>query len=167
MRGKRLYLVPFLTVASVGLWACGGSNGQASADPQGTQAAQAAPSEAPAEASAMSMDSPIEQQTPVPEGATAAMVSAGQKVFHGPGNCYTCHGQDAKGTPLAPDLTDNTWIHFPKRPTLAEVDSLVHAGVAKPKEHPAPMPPMGGASLSDKQVKDVAAYVLSLSMGSK
>lgn len=167
MRGKRLYMVPFLTVASVGLWACGGSSGQASADTQGTQTPQATTSQAPAEASAMSMDSPIQQQTPVPEGATAEMVSAGQKIFHGPGNCYTCHGQDAKGTPLAPNLTDNTWIHFPKRPTLAEVDSLVHAGVAHPKEHPAPMPAMGGANLTAQQVKDVAAYVLSLSMGSK
>ncbi|HKJ93002.1 MAG TPA: c-type cytochrome, partial [Longimicrobiales bacterium] len=126
----------------------------------------AAPAAAPSEAS-LAMDSPTQQQTPVPDGATAQMVSAGQKIFHGSGNCYTCHGQDAKGTPLAPDLTDNTWIHFPKRPTLAEVDSLVHAGVAKPKEHPAPMPAMGGASLTDKQAKDVAAYVLSLSMGSK
>ncbi len=166
MRGKRLYVVPFLTIASVGLWACGGSNGQASADTQGTQTAQAA-DPAPAEASAMSMDSPMQQQTPVPEGATAEMVSAGSKIFHGPGNCYTCHGQDAKGTPLAPNLTDSVWIHFPKRPTLAEVDSLVHAGVPKPKEHPAPMPAMGGANLTPQQVKDVAAYVLSLSMGSK
>lgn len=164
MRGKRMYVVPFLTVASVGLWACGGSNGQASANDPGTQVAA---SEAPAEASALAADPPMQQQTPVPEGATADMVKAGDKVFHGAGNCTTCHGQNAKGTPLAPDLTANTWIQFAKRPTLAEVDSLVKAGVAKPKKHPAPMPAMGGASLSAQQVKDVAAYVLSLSMGSK
>ena len=36
-------------------------------------------------------------------------------------------------------------------------------GVPKPKEHPAPMPPKGGAPLTDDQVKAVAAYVYSLS----
>jgi mono/diheme cytochrome c family protein len=35
-------------------------------------------------------------------------------------------------------------------------------GVPQPKEHPAPMPPKGGAQLSDDQVKAVAAYVYSL-----
>jgi len=36
-------------------------------------------------------------------------------------------------------------------------------GVPKPKEHPAPMPPKGGAALTDDQVKAVAAYEYSLS----
>jgi cytochrome c5 len=37
--------------------------------------------------------------------------------------------------------------------------------VPQPKKAPAPMPPMGGASLSDDQVKAAATYVHSLGGG--
>lgn len=88
---------------------------------------------------------------------------AGQAIFQGKGNCFTCHRQDAKGTPLAPDLTDDQWVNFDERPTLQEVETLIKEGVAQPEEHPAPMPPMGGARLSDEEVAQVAEYVLGLS----
>jgi mono/diheme cytochrome c family protein len=77
------------------------------------------------------------------------------------GTCTACHGQDAKGTAVAPDLTDNQWINGD-----GSYDFIVHTvttGVPQPKQHPAPMPPKGGATLSDQQVKAVAAYVYSLS----
>ena len=77
------------------------------------------------------------------------------------GTCTACHGQDAKGTAVAPDLTDNQWINGD-----GSYDFIVHTvttGVPQPKQHPAPMPPKGGAALSDQQVKAVAAYVYSLS----
>lgn len=38
----------------------------------------------------------------------------GDRIFHGSavgGTCFTCHGQDAKGTQLAPELTDKQWIN--------------------------------------------------------
>jgi len=85
----------------------------------------------------------------------------GRKIFTGKGLCATCHGPDGKGTPLAPNLTDTEWLNVDG--TLAQVDSLIRVGVPKPKQHPAPMPPMGGARLSDEEVKAVAAYVVSLS----
>ena len=98
-----------------------------------------------------------------PQGATAQDVSAGQQIFAATGNCYTCHGPDAKGTALAPDLTDATWINVDG--TFDAIQQVVRTGVATPKEHPAPMPAMGGASLSDDQIRQVSAYVWSLGGG--
>jgi mono/diheme cytochrome c family protein len=94
--------------------------------------------------------------------ATPPQVAEGQAVFQGKGNCFTCHGKDAKGTVLAPDLTDGAWLNFPQRPTLDEAKALVTKGVPKPKKHPAPMPPMGGAKLSPEDLTRVVEYVLSL-----
>ncbi len=91
----------------------------------------------------------------------AAAVAAGRRVFTGAGNCYTCHGPDAKGTPLAPDLHAHKWLNVSG--SYESIDSVVTAGVAHPREHPAPMPPKGGANLSASQVCDVSAYVYSLS----
>lgn len=89
--------------------------------------------------------------------------AAGEAIFKGKGSCFTCHGPRATGTTLAPDLTDDAWVNFEARPSQEEVETLVREGVAKPVQHPAPMPPMGGARLSDDEVSQVAAYVLSLS----
>ena len=96
--------------------------------------------------------------------ASPQLVALGDSIFHGQvagGTCTACHGQDAKGTAVAPDLTDNQWINGD-----GSYDFIVHTvttGVPQPKQHPAPMPPKGGATLTDDQVKAVAAYVFSLS----
>lgn len=96
-----------------------------------------------------------------PAGATAADVSEGEKIFTSTGNCFTCHGTGGTGTAMAPALNDKAWLHIDG--SWPAIQQLVHTGVPKPKEHPAPMPPMGGAQLTDAQVKQVAAYVYSLS----
>jgi mono/diheme cytochrome c family protein len=91
-------------------------------------------------------------------------VALGDSIFHGQvagGTCTACHGQDAKGTAVAPDLTDTQWLNGDG--SYDFIVNTVTNGVPKPKEHPAPMPPKGGAALSDDQVKAVAAYVYSLS----
>jgi mono/diheme cytochrome c family protein len=62
---------------------------------------------------------------------------------------------------LAPDLTDAAWLNIDG--SVEAIVRLVKEGVAQPKEHPAPMPPMGGAQLTDAEVQAVAAYVKSLS----
>ncbi len=93
---------------------------------------------------------------------TQGLVDEGRKVFTGQGGtCFACHGSDARGTAAGPDLADSTWLDIDG--SYAAIDSLVRAGVAHPKRFPAPMPPMGGASLSAAQVCSVAAYVYSLS----
>jgi mono/diheme cytochrome c family protein len=87
--------------------------------------------------------------------------SAGQKIFQGKGLCYACHGKDARGTPLAPNLTDGEWLNIDG--SLPAIVALIKAGVPKPMKHPAPMPPMGGAKLSKDEIDAVAAYVKGLS----
>lgn len=96
-------------------------------------------------------------------GLTGAMAAQqdGRAIFRGKGNCFVCHGQDGKGTALAPNLTDATWLQVDG--SAEAIVGLVKTGVAKPKKHPAPMPPMGGAKLSEAEVQAVAAYVHSLS----
>ena len=101
-----------------------------------------------------------------PGAAPAAggdLVAQGQQVYNGAGICMTCHGPNGQGTVLAPNLADDTWIWSdgsqPLEPQLVEI---IRTGVPQPREHPAPMPPMGGASLTDDQLNAVAAYVASL-----
>lgn len=67
----------------------------------------------------------------------------------------------ARGATLAPDLTDATWLHGDG--SQAFLVRIVTAGVAAPKQFPAPMPPLGGAALSPSDVQAVAAYVSALS----
>lgn len=99
----------------------------------------------------------------LPAGVTPAMVQEGQQIFTSVGNCYTCHGADAHGTALAPDLTDSEWLWVTPGPNeYADLQQRIKEGVPQPKSHPAPMPPMGGATLTDDQLKSVAAYVYSL-----
>jgi mono/diheme cytochrome c family protein len=99
-------------------------------------------------------------------GGASALVALGDSVFHGQaggGTCYVCHGQDGKGSGVGPNLTDEEWLNTDG--TLAGITQTVQSGVPTPKQAPAPMPPMGGASLSPDQVKAVAAYVHSLGGG--
>jgi cbb3-type cytochrome c oxidase subunit III len=102
---------------------------------------------------------------PAPAGGRSPQqVALGDSIFHGQvagGTCTACHGQDAKGTAVAPNLTDAEWLNGDG--SYDFIVQTITTGVPKPKQHPAPMPPKGGATLSDEQVKAVAAYVYSLS----
>jgi mono/diheme cytochrome c family protein len=120
---------------------------QSTSDPStSSQPKQTSDSAAPAPADAAS-----------PAGALAAR---GDVVFHGPGNCYACHGSKGAGS-LAPSLADETWIH--SKGTLEEITAQIIHGVTKEESKSGiAMPPKGGATLSDDDVKAVAAYVYSL-----
>ncbi len=100
------------------------------------------------------------------QGAAAGQEAvAGKAIFHGKGACFACHGKDAVGTALAPDLTDDAWVNFDTAPTAEQLGKLIKDGVSKPVRFPAPMPPMGGARLNAEEIGQLAAYVLSLSTG--
>lgn len=95
---------------------------------------------------------------------TPAMVALGDSIFHGRvagGTCQTCHGQDAKGTTLAPNLTDTEWVNGDG--SYQFLVNTITSGVLKPKKYPAAMPPMGGTTLTPAQIRAVAAYEYSLS----
>jgi cytochrome c oxidase cbb3-type subunit 3 len=97
----------------------------------------------------------------VPAGVTPEAIAQGDSIFHKTGNCYACHGANAQGL-VGPNLTDSTWIHGD-----GSYDFIV-ATVIKgiPKEESKSgivMPPRGGSTITDDQVKQVAAYIYSLS----
>jgi glucose/arabinose dehydrogenase/mono/diheme cytochrome c family protein len=103
---------------------------------------------------------------PAPRGSgiTAGMVALGDSIFHGAaagGTCAGCHGPDAKGTPLGPNLTDDQWLWGDG--SLRAIQRTIHRGVPQPKQHTAAMPPMGGATLDLRQLHAVASYVYALS----
>ncbi len=158
-----------LTIALVAaaMVACGQKN-QQNAGTQSAPAAESTPATAspaattttPAAGGAQAPAGPVTVPPNLPAGVTAAMIQEGNQIFHGPGNCFTCHGPDAKGTTLAPDLTATTHLWVTDYPSYIK---LITAGVPQPKQHPAPMPPKGGSSITDDQVKAVAAYEWSLS----
>lgn len=146
---RRIVLMGFPVVLAAAVWsaACRGEQAQPGAE-------EAAPAEQAPEAAAPA------QEVALPEGVTQEMVAQGKEIFASTGLCYTCHGPDGKGTPLAPDLTDAAWLNIDG--SYDAIVGLVKAGVPTPKQYPAPMPPMGGAQLSDDQVRAVAAYVYTL-----
>jgi mono/diheme cytochrome c family protein len=97
----------------------------------------------------------------LPQGVTQAMVDKGNEIFHKQGLCYACHGQDAKGL-VGPNLTDDVWLH--SKGTYDDIVKGVLIGVTKEQSKSGvPMPPKGGASITEEEVKSVAAYVYSLS----
>jgi len=177
--------ITLLAGTLVVLAACGGGDKGAASDTSGTAstppAAEPAPPAAATDtgsamapaadtATAKTQDTAKKTSAAKPAGkaagggGSAAQVAEGDKIFHGQeagGTCTACHGQDAKGTAIAPNLTDSEWLNGDG--SLAFIEHTVTTGVPKPKSHPAPMPPMGGASLNPDQIKAVAAYVYSLS----
>jgi glucose/arabinose dehydrogenase/mono/diheme cytochrome c family protein len=101
---------------------------------------------------------------PVPTGATQEMVALGDRIYHGrvgAATCMGCHGGNAKGTPLGPDLTTAQWLWGDG--SYAAIAKIIAAGVPQPKQYRSPMPPMGGSQLSADQVSAVAAYIWGLS----
>jgi cbb3-type cytochrome c oxidase subunit III len=96
-----------------------------------------------------------------PAGVTPAMIAQGDSIFHSSGNCYACHGANAQGA-VGPNLTDAEWLHsdgsyeaIVKQITVGVTQAESKSGIM--------MPPLGGSSITEAQVKAVAAYVYSLS----
>jgi len=105
-------------------------------------------------------------KTPTSDSGSAAavtpeLIAQGDKIFHGAGNCYACHGTNAQGS-VGPNLTDAEWIH--SKGTYEDIVAQVTKGVPKEESKSGiVMPPRGGSTISDDEVKAVAAYVYSLS----
>jgi mono/diheme cytochrome c family protein len=96
-----------------------------------------------------------------PAAVTPALIAQGDNIFPRKGNCYACHGANAQGA-VGPNLTDAEWIHsdgsydaIVKQVTTGVPQNESKSGIM--------MPPKGGSSITDDEVKAVAAYVYSLS----
>ena len=100
-------------------------------------------------------------QAAAPAAPSAELIAKGDTIFHKAGLCYACHGSNAEGT-VGPNLTDAEWIHGDG--SLEMIAATVTSGIPADKAKSGiPMPPKGGSSISDEDVKAVAAYVYSLS----
>ena len=84
------------------------------------------------------------------------MAEAGAEVFDF--NCSACHGADGTGDRFqgAPNLTDAIWLYGGDYDTLHETVYNARYGV---------MPPMGGAELSEAEIRAVVTYVHGLGGG--
>jgi mono/diheme cytochrome c family protein len=134
--------------------ACGGGDQQQS---------EAAQTPAPAATATTPEATPAAMPaSELPAGVTPEMVAEGNTLFHGAGICHTCHGQDAKGiTGLGVNLTDSEWLHSDGS-YQAIVNQIMTGVSATESKSGVAMPPKGGSSITDEQVKAVAAYVYSL-----
>jgi mono/diheme cytochrome c family protein len=103
----------------------------------------------------------------LPAGVTQDMVEKGKAIFTGAGNCYACHGQNAQGM-LGPttNLVDHQWLHGDG--SYQGIVAYIKKGVTKEESKSGiPMPARGGSNITDDQVNQVAAYVLSISHAKK
>jgi cbb3-type cytochrome c oxidase subunit III len=104
---------------------------------------------------------PAAAQGKAPAGPSPELAQKGDSIFHGPGLCYACHGANAQGA-VGPNLTDSEWIHGDG--SYDFIVATVTSGIPKEKTKGGiAMPAKGGSSISDEDVKAVAAYVYSLS----
>ena len=100
-------------------------------------------------------------QDSLPPGVTAGMVRLGREIFRGKGNCYNCHGPEARGL-LGPDLTDAEW--WDAKGTYLAILQIVNSGVPiEQSTRGMAMPPRGGSAIDDHDTQAVAAYVWRLS----
>ncbi len=100
-------------------------------------------------------------QAAVPDSAT---VAAGKRIFEGRGVCFSCHGMNGEGM-LGPTTVLNAaktkWLHHDG--TLEGIIALIKTGVdAEHSVSGQVMAPRAGVRLTDAQVAQVAAYVLTL-----
>jgi mono/diheme cytochrome c family protein len=103
---------------------------------------------------------PVTAQAGEGSAATPAVIARGDSVYHGPGNCYACHGAKAEGL-VGPSLVDAEWIHG--KGTYEDILAQVNQGITKEQSKSGiPMPARGGSAISDEDAKAVAAYVHSL-----
>jgi mono/diheme cytochrome c family protein len=100
------------------------------------------------------------QEKAAPAGVTPAAIAQGDSIFHKDGLCYACHGSNAEGA-VGPNLTDAEWLQGDG--SYDFIVATVTSGIpAEKAKKGIAMPPKGGSSITDAQVKAVAAYVYSV-----
>lgn len=102
---------------------------------------------------------PVLAAAATPAGVTQEMVEQGAELYAGV--CSACHAAGGAGTAAAPALNDGAWINISG--AYGEIVTVIQTGVPTPRQHPAPMPPLGGGNFDEAQVRAIAAYVFALS----
>ncbi len=122
----------------------------------GCRGGVAAPAPSPSGASAMTM----------PADVTPSNITAGDSIFN-TGSCMRCHGARGIGGANGPALNDAQWVQL-KTGSFDEIVGIVTTGVPAaqikdPSRRNAMQPRGGRMQLTDAQIKQVAAYVYSIS----
>ena len=86
---------------------------------------------------------------------TPAAVVEGRRLFHGRGTCFTCHGAQLEGSPMAPTLRAHKWRDA-KNGELAPIFDVVTHGV------PGTLMVSHPGGISDGDAARLAAYVWSV-----
>lgn len=98
-----------------------------------------------------------------PPGASRSELELGAQVYagrQGSAACTGCHGSDGRGSAQGPDLTSGHYLWGDGSP--AAIEKVIRSGVPAPQRFREPMPAMGGAELSEAQLRSLAAYVWAL-----
>jgi mono/diheme cytochrome c family protein len=100
---------------------------------------------------------------PLPVGMTTQMLVEGDKLFHGRGGCFACHGTEAQGLPAAGDGITSSLSYA--RHEWRSLDSLIRAGVPDAiTRSPIAMPARGArGDLSDAEIQQLSAYIWAIS----
>lgn len=105
---------------------------------------------------------PSRRERPIQVSDSA--VARGREVFQGSGNCIACHGLDGAGTDSGAPLAQGVWLHGDDS-YEAILSRVVHGIPKDVSTRGTAMPMRGWSTLSDQQVRDVAAYVWWISHG--
>lgn len=170
MRGARGILIQAGVATTILLGACHKEVKQSGALPIDTAAVMPMLDTTPAPDSATPGDSGFDSTRadsdsaaflPAPPSIIAAADSAsGDRVFHGKGRCFTCHGERGQGTPrLGPSLDDDEWLGG--NGSLAWIRDVIAHGVAVPKASSVAMPAYS-SMLSEGEIALTADYVYAL-----
>jgi mono/diheme cytochrome c family protein len=104
---------------------------------------------------------PPAEASPGAAAMSPELIAQGEKIFQGAGLCYACHGSNAQGS-VGPNLTDSEWLH--SKGSFEDIVEQITNGVPKEQSKSGiPMPPKGGSTIGEEEIKAVAAYVYSLS----
>ncbi len=99
----------------------------------------------------------------LPHGMTADMIVDGDRLFHGRGGCFACHGAEGQGLPAAGDGI--TSALFYARHEWKSIDSLITVGIPDVlTRSPIAMPGRGArGDLTPDEIQRLAAYVWAIS----
>lgn len=110
--------------------------------------------------------SPLAAQdtTSLPPGVDSASIATGRVLYQGRGGCVPCHGEGGDGTADGPALIARRWtLGDGSFPWLLHI--VRHAGWGTRGREGDPRPMRGPTVLDSTEVRQVAAYVFSISRG--
>ncbi len=100
---------------------------------------------------------------PLPTGMTVYMLVEGDRLFHGRGGCFACHGTEGQGLPAAGDGITSALSYAQHE--WRSLDSLIRVGLPDAlTRSPIAMPARGArGDLTSAEIQQLSAYVWAIS----